>query len=169
SAAAGQATRLSSARRRTRPRSDESQSPEGVARRPARPSPLRPSAAVAEPALRRRHSPAVPARPGARVAALSSAWPRRYASWDRGFTRSLCIGLSRLSMCRVAAAPTAVLAQLDTVRRVPLGLRRLVVPPLAVGAREGDRVSYSGCQLKSYWLRAWKRPEGSPSRPAVRL
>jgi len=27
---------------------------------------------------------------------------------------------------RVAAAPAAVLAQLDAVRRVPLGLRRLV-------------------------------------------
>src|SRR5436190_16980136 len=79
----------------------------------------------------------------------------------------LCIGLSRLSMYRVPAAPAAVLAQLNTVRRVPLGLRRLIVPPLAVGASEGDRVSYSGRQLKSSWLRAWKRP-GREVLPAGR-
>ena len=46
-------------------------------------------------------------------------------------------------MRRVLPAPAAVLAQLDAVRRVPLGLGRLIVPALAVGASEGDRVSDS--------------------------
>ena len=41
-------------------------------------------------------------------------------------------------------APTAVLPELDPVRRVPLGLHGLVVPPLALGAGEGDRNSDSG-------------------------
>src|SRR6266576_1165115 len=77
----------------------------------------------------------------------------------------LCIGLSRLSMYRVPAAPAAVLAQFDAVRRVPLGLRRLVVPPLAVGASEGDRVSYSGCQLQTL-LVACVETTGRQSLPA---
>jgi hypothetical protein len=36
------------------------------------------------------------------------------------------------------ATPTAVLAKLDPVRIVPLGLLGLVVTPLALLAREGD-------------------------------
>ena len=43
-----------------------------------------------------------------------------------------------------AAAPAAVLLELDAVGRVPLRLRRLVVAPLALGAGERDLVSYSG-------------------------
>src|SRR5207253_10718355 len=77
---------------------------------------------------------AAPSRPrfaaaprGARGAALSSDEP-----------------LPRLPMQRVAAAPAAVLLELDTVRRVPLGLLRLVVAPLALGARERDSDSDSG-------------------------
>ena len=43
-------------------------------------------------------------------------------------------------MRRVAPAPVAVLAQLDAVRVVPLGLLCLVVAPLALlaGERNGD-------------------------------
>jgi hypothetical protein len=36
------------------------------------------------------------------------------------------------------ATPAAVLAELDPVRMVPLGLLGLIVPPLALLAREGD-------------------------------
>src|SRR3954468_920694 len=55
-------------------------------------------------------------------------------------------GLAGLAMRRVVAAPLAVLAQLDAVRRVPLGLVRLVVAPLAGLARKRDRDSYiSAC------------------------
>src|SRR5204863_10203482 len=53
--------------------------------------------------------------------------------------------LPRLPMGRVAAAPAAVLLQLEPVGRVPLRLVRLVVAPLALGAGERDRDSYSGC------------------------
>src|SRR5437762_11000048 len=94
----------------------------------------------------------------------------RYAPWDRGVEWTVVIALSRFSVDGVVPAPAAVLAQLDAVGRVPLRLRRLVIPPLAVGASEGDRVSYSGCQAESSWLRAWKRPEGNPlpaGRPIV--
>src|SRR5262249_1175821 len=52
--------------------------------------------------------------------------------------------LARLPVRRVPAAPPAVLAELDAVRRVPLGLRRLVVPPPALRARERDPNSDSG-------------------------
>src|SRR5919198_6511795 len=64
-----------------------------------------------------------------------------------GFLDSCTKGLSRFSMHSVPTAPAAVLAQLDAVRRVPLGLRRLIVASLAVGAGEGDRVSDSGSHL----------------------
>src|SRR5919197_5156217 len=70
---------------------------------------------------------------------------RRSARWAR--RRSECesaIGLARLPMGCVRPAPAAVLAELDAVRRVPLGLVRLVVPPLALRAGEGDPNSDSG-------------------------
>src|SRR4030095_1941137 len=92
----------------------------------------------------------------------------RYALWDRGVEWTVVIGLSRFSVDGVMPATAAGSASLDAVGRVPLRLRRLIVPPLAVGASEGDRVSYSGCQ-ESSWLRAWKRPEGGTSRPAARV
>src|SRR5436190_6481511 len=56
-------------------------------------------------------------------------------------------GLPRLPVRRMAAAPAAELLELDPVGRVPLVLHRLVVPPLALGARERDLVSDSGCHL----------------------
>ena len=43
-----------------------------------------------------------------------------------------------LPMRRMRAAPAAVLLELDAVGRVPLGLLRLVVAPLALGAGERD-------------------------------
>src|SRR5262249_34205711 len=55
--------------------------------------------------------------------------------------------LPRLPVRRVAAAPAAVLLELHAVRRIPLGLLRPVIPPLALGAREGDCDSDSGCHL----------------------
>src|SRR6266446_4627880 len=58
--------------------------------------------------------------------------------------RASAIGLARLPVRGVGAAPAAVLAELDAVRRVPLGLHRLIVPPLAHRAGEGDRNSNSG-------------------------
>src|SRR3954465_12590764 len=48
------------------------------------------------------------------------------------------MGLARLPVRGMAAAPAAVLAELDAVGRVALRLQRLVVPPLALGAGEGD-------------------------------
>src|SRR5437867_6232803 len=83
-----------------------------------------------------------------RRSSTGPAWGRaasRWARWAR--RRSECesaIGLARLPVGRVRPAPAAVLAELDAVRRVPLGLRRLVVPPLALRAGEGDRNSDSG-------------------------
>jgi hypothetical protein len=44
----------------------------------------------------------------------------------------------------VLAAPAAVLVELDAVRRVPLGLERLVIAPLALRAGERYRNSDSG-------------------------
>src|SRR5882724_11462606 len=58
--------------------------------------------------------------------------------------RASTMGLARFPVRGVAAAPAAVFAELDAVRRVPLGLDRLIVPPLAVGAGERDRNSDSG-------------------------
>jgi len=49
-----------------------------------------------------------------------------------------------LPMRRVATAPAAVLPELDPVGRVPLGLLRLIVAPLALGASQRDRYSNSG-------------------------
>ena len=46
--------------------------------------------------------------------------------------------LAGLAVAGVPPAPTAVLLQADAVRVVPLGLVRLVVPALALLAREGD-------------------------------
>jgi hypothetical protein len=43
----------------------------------------------------------------------------------------------------VAAAPAAVLFELDPVGIIPLRFVRLVVPPPALGAGEGDPDSYS--------------------------
>ena len=50
--------------------------------------------------------------------------------------------LTGLLVSRVAAAPAAVLADLDSVRRVPPRLVRLIVAALALLAREGDADSY---------------------------
>src|SRR3954471_17563742 len=52
--------------------------------------------------------------------------------------------LAGLPVRGVRAAPAAVLLELDAVGRVPLRLLRLVVPPLALGARERDCDSDSG-------------------------
>src|SRR6188768_3504637 len=57
----------------------------------------------------------------------------------------LACHLPRLPMHRVRAAPAAVLLELHPVGGVSLGLLRLVVAPLALGAGERDRDSYSGC------------------------
>jgi hypothetical protein len=43
----------------------------------------------------------------------------------------------------VPAAPAAVLLELDAVGIVPLRLLGLIIPPLALGAGEGDPDSYS--------------------------
>src|SRR5581483_7185684 len=58
--------------------------------------------------------------------------------------------LPRLPVHGVAAAPAAVLLELDAVRRVPLRLLRLVVAPLALGAGERDCDSDSGCHSCSF-------------------
>src|SRR3981081_3358971 len=63
----------------------------------------------------------------------------RAAGWRS--ERASAMGLAGLPVRGVRAAPAAVLAELDAVRRVPLGLHRLVVPPLALGAGERDRNS----------------------------
>src|SRR5918994_285577 len=55
--------------------------------------------------------------------------------------------LARLPVRRMTAAPAAVLLDFQTVRRVPLRLVRLVVAALALGAREGDADSDSGCHV----------------------
>src|SRR5262245_4643163 len=60
-------------------------------------------------------------------------------------TSRLAGHLAGLPVRGVAAAPAAVLGQLETVRRVPLGLLCLVIAPLALRASERDRDSYSGC------------------------
>src|SRR3954447_1871881 len=144
SAAAVPATRPSSAPPPTPRRSVGSRSLEATfARGSGRPAPppwLHARASDAEPVWPRRRFPAAPAPRDGRAAGHASVSP----------------SLAGLPVRRVAAAPAAVFAQLDAVRRVPLGLGRLVVPPLAIGASEGDCVSYSGCQAKSSWLRAWK-------------
>src|SRR5262249_44494241 len=57
--------------------------------------------------------------------------------------------LAGLPVRGVTAAPAAVLLELDPVRRVPLGLLRLVVPPLALGAGERDSDSDSSGHLSS--------------------
>ena len=64
---------------------------------------------------------------------------RLYRSFAR--CRSRAIGnrsLPGLAVPRVAPAPLAVLAQRDAIGVVPLGLVGLVVPALALLAREGD-------------------------------
>src|SRR5215470_224137 len=53
--------------------------------------------------------------------------------------------LAGLPMQCVAAAPAAVLAELDAVGRVSLRLLRLIVPPPALGTGERDCDSDSGC------------------------
>src|SRR4051794_15225137 len=52
--------------------------------------------------------------------------------------------LAGLPVRRVAAAPAAVLLELDAVGRVPLRLLRLIIAPLALGARKRDCDSDSG-------------------------
>src|SRR5688572_31453694 len=52
----------------------------------------------------------------------------------------------------VAAAPAAVLAQLDAIRIVPLGLLRLIVAPLALLTLQGDgdsnvSASHGSCSI----------------------
>src|SRR5205085_11785217 len=53
--------------------------------------------------------------------------------------------LPRLPVQGMAAAPAAVLAELDAVGRVSLRLLRLIVPPPALGTGERDCDSDSGC------------------------
>src|SRR5207302_6225311 len=57
--------------------------------------------------------------------------------------------LPGLAVDRVLLAPAAVFLELDPVRIVPLRLVRLVIAPLALGARKGDRDSDSGCHISS--------------------
>ena len=56
--------------------------------------------------------------------------------------RDFATGLAGLLMRGVLATPAAVLAQLDSVRRIPPRLVRLVVAPLALLTREGDGDAY---------------------------
>src|SRR5437763_10406119 len=92
-------------------------------------------------------------------------------------------GLARLAVRRVLAAPAAVLAQLETVRRVPLGLVALVVAALALLAGESDRdpdvsschrsgESSAGLVLRSgapaLPIRASRPARRAPPRPADR-
>ena len=97
--------------------------------------------------------PAAPrARPGSgvtpgmsapRLAPLRrrSAWRLARAALGLALLRALAV-TSHASACLlvrgVLPAPTAVLAELDPVRIVPLGLLGLIVPPLALLACEGD-------------------------------
>src|SRR6476469_8773202 len=67
---------------------------------------------------------------------------RPTAGWRSG--RASDMGLARLPVRGMAAAPAAVLPELDAVRGVPLRLHRLIVPPLVLRARERDRNSDSG-------------------------
>src|SRR3954469_23228839 len=71
----------------------------------------------------------------------SPGWVRT-AGWRS--ERASAMGLARFPVRGMAAAPAAVLAEHDAVRGVPLGLHRLVVPPLALRAGERDRNSDSG-------------------------
>src|SRR4051812_33765763 len=79
------------------------------------------------------------------AAAWLSAWAARRARRSERVWRA--IRLAGLPVQSVAAAPTAVLVELDPVGRVPLRLLRLIVPPLALRARERDAYSDSCCHL----------------------
>src|SRR6266550_2060000 len=59
--------------------------------------------------------------------------------------------LSGFPMERLRPAPAAELLGLETVRRVSLRLLRLVIPALALGARERDRNSYSCSHVSSFF------------------
>src|SRR4051794_20880435 len=101
--------------------------------------------------LRRRFYPTLRVGDGARVLTRGLAGG---APFGLALLRPLTItghrGLAGLAMRRVTAAPLAVLAQLDAIRRVPLGLVRLVVAPLAVLACKRDRDSdISACHGRS--------------------
>jgi len=57
---------------------------------------------------------------------------------------ALCNRLLRLPMPGVFTAEAAELAQLEPFARLLLVLRRAVVAPLTLGARQGDDVSHNG-------------------------
>src|SRR4051794_38896099 len=99
-------------------------------------------------------SPFAPGRSGCRGGAAAPSSPPR-ASRRAARCARVCLAmvLARLPVQRVLPAPPAVLLELDAVRRVPLGLLRLVVPPLALRARERDCDSDSGGHgfLSRFW------------------
>src|SRR5207245_1589746 len=109
---------------------------------------------------RARDVPLLGARP-ARLGVAARRGPRRRTAWGRPAREGRFLlrapraplltrlsrharGLAGLPVRGVPAAPAAVLLELDPVRRVPLGLLRLIVPPLAVRAGERDCDSDSG-------------------------
>ncbi len=88
--------------------------------------------------------------------ACPSAWRRRCSALRcaRDFAIRMPTRLARLLVRGVLAAPAAVLAHLDPVRRVSPRLVRLVVAPFALLAGEGycdSDVSASHLLLKSSW------------------
>src|SRR6266540_5690675 len=137
SAGSGPAIRPSSARPTTRRRSASPYGRGHAGSRPLR-RPRRPARGLAEERRDGRGARAAwlhatpPASAGGRGAGLSSGGP-----------------LPCFTVRRVAAAPAAVLSELDAVGRVPLRLGRLVVAPLALRACERDSDSDSGCHLSS--------------------
>src|SRR6476620_11486532 len=75
--------------------------------------------------------------------------------------------LAGLAMRLVATAPLAVLAQLQTVRRVPLGLVGLVVAALAVLTCKRHRDSYiSTCHGPGESSAALRERFGAPAAAA---
>src|SRR5207248_8505211 len=67
-----------------------------------------------------------------------------------------------LPVDRVTAAPAAVLLELDAVGRVSLRLLRLVIAPLALGAGERDRDSYSRGHFSVSTSKVCERVEIAP-------
>src|SRR5919201_1372536 len=95
------------------------------------------------------------------TACLLSACAARRALRSERVWRA--IGLASLPVHSVAAAPAAVLLELDPVGRVPLRLLGLVVAPLAFGAGERDPNSDSGCHF-SFSCSEYARSSGGGGR-----
>src|SRR5262245_45781136 len=101
---------------------------------------------------------------GAPRGCLLAGRATRVAPLSSGLASHERLSLPGLAMQRMTAAPAAVLAQLHAVRGVPLGLLRLVVAPLAVGAGERDRDSDSGGHVLSFWSGLKGTAKGSGGR-----